>query len=227
MSITGYQPRPRHLCSMAAMTLAALAAVSQQSSAAAGTGPATTDALIRPQAPGQTDTGDLDAVRLIVSQRIAEHEEHLEHEGHLRHESHLAWEKREAQEQAYVLKHVRRHIIPVVTAASVQQPSAPAADPVAASGSPRQYALSLVGSAQFSCLDPLWERESGWNAYADNPSSGAYGIPQSLPGDKMASAGADWQTDPDTQVRWGISYIDSTYGSPCGAWQHEEDDGWY
>lgn len=94
-------------------------------------------------------------------------------------------------------------------------------------GSVQGYAESLVGPAQFSCLLPLWNAESGWNPYAENPSSGAYGIPQALPGSKMASAGADWQTDPDTQVRWGIAYIDGTYGSPCGAWAHEQAAGWY
>jgi hypothetical protein len=84
-----------------------------------------------------------------------------------------------------------------------------------------------VGAAQFACLDPLWERESGWNVYADNPGSGAYGIPQALPGSKMASAGPDWQSDYKTQVDWGISYIDGRYGSPCGAWAQEEAQGWY
>jgi hypothetical protein len=98
---------------------------------------------------------------------------------------------------------------------------------VTVSGSPEGYAESLVGPAQFACLKPLWDAESGWNAYAENPSSGAYGIPQALPGSKMSSAGADWATDPDTQVRWGIGYIDSTYGSPCAAWGHEQADGWY
>jgi len=98
---------------------------------------------------------------------------------------------------------------------------------VAVSGSPRAYAESLVGASQFACLDPLWSRESGWNTYAQNPSSGAYGIPQALPGSKMASAGPDWATNPDTQVRWGIGYVDATYGSPCGAWAHEQADGWY
>lgn len=95
-------------------------------------------------------------------------------------------------------------------------------------GSPQAYAESLVGAAQFACLDELWNRESGWNTYASNPSSGAYGIPQALPGDKMAVAGADWQTDADTQVRWGVlDYIDPVYGSPCGAWAHEQAQGWY
>ena len=82
-------------------------------------------------------------------------------------------------------------------------------------------------ASQFSCLVSLWDQESGWNIYATNSTSGAYGIPQALPADKMASAGADWLTDPVTQIRWGLGYIRSTYGTPCGAWAHEEADDWY
>lgn len=81
-------------------------------------------------------------------------------------------------------------------------------------------------SSQFSCLQPLWQRESGWNVYASNP-DGAYGIPQAMPGSKMASAGPDWQTDAATQIRWGLNYIQATYGSPCAAWAHSEATGWY
>jgi hypothetical protein len=81
-------------------------------------------------------------------------------------------------------------------------------------------------STQWGCLLDLWNQESGWLWDAEN-ASGAYGIPQALPGDKMASAGADWQTDPTTQIRWGLGYIQSVYGTPCGAWDHEEADGWY
>src|SRR5215469_5891842 len=100
------------------------------------------------------------------------------------------------------------------------------------SGSPQQIAeqmLSQFGwsSSQFSCLQPLWAQESGWNIYASNPSSGAYGIPQALPGSKMASAGPDWQSNAATQIRWGLQYIQGNYGSPCGAWSHEQADGWY
>jgi hypothetical protein len=62
---------------------------------------------------------------------------------------------------------------------------------------------------------------------AYNAGTGAYGIPQAMPGDKMASAGSDWQTDAATQIRWGLEYIKDTYGSPCGAWDHEEATGWY
>jgi hypothetical protein len=96
----------------------------------------------------------------------------------------------------------------------------------------REYARGAIGAYgwgqdQFQCLVSLWNRESGWRADALNPSSGAYGIPQSLPGDKMASAGADWRTNAATQVNWGLSYISGRYGSPCGAWDHSQATGWY
>jgi hypothetical protein len=83
------------------------------------------------------------------------------------------------------------------------------------------------GSDQFDCLVSLWNRESHWNAFAQNTSSGAYGIPQALPGSKMASAGDDWQTNPVTQITWGLGYISGRYGSPCGAWAHSQALGWY
>lgn len=107
-----------------------------------------------------------------------------------------------------------------------------AASQTAASGTPQQIAMAMLPSfgwsaGEFSCLNSLWQRESGWNPYAANPSSGAYGIPQALPGSKMASAGADWQTSAATQIRWGLGYIRATYGSPCGAWGHESSYGWY
>jgi hypothetical protein len=82
-------------------------------------------------------------------------------------------------------------------------------------------------SSEFGCLVSLWNVESGWDVYASNPSSGAYGIPQALPGSKMASSGPDWQSDAATQIRWGLGYIKSTYGSPCVAEAHEQATGWY
>ena len=78
----------------------------------------------------------------------------------------------------------------------------------------------------FGCLLNLWNRESGWRYDAEN-ASGAYGIPQALPGSKMASAGADWQTNPATQIKWGLGYIKQIYGNPCGAWSFEEANGYY
>ena len=99
-------------------------------------------------------------------------------------------------------------------------------------GSIKEFAYSLVnknnwGRDQYSCLVALWERESNWRWDAMNKSSGAYGIPQSLPGRKMAEMGADWATNPETQVRWGISYIKSRYGAPCGAMTHSNKFNWY
>ena len=97
---------------------------------------------------------------------------------------------------------------------------------------PRDIAKALLpqfgfSSDQFSCLDSLWTKESGWNVSADNPSSSAYGIPQALPGSKMASAGADWATNPATQIEWGLGYIRDSYGSPCAAWGHAQAYNWY
>ena len=87
-----------------------------------------------------------------------------------------------------------------------------------------EYGLS---SAEFGCLDSIWSQESGWNIHADNPSSSAYGIPQALPGSKMSSAGPDWANNAETQIRWGLEYIQGTYGSPCGAWSFKSGHGWY
>ncbi len=115
--------------------------------------------------------------------------------------------------------------------AAAQQAATETAVAQVPSGTPQRIAeLMLVQfgwSGQFSCLSALWGQESGWNVYAENPSSGAYGIPQALPGSKMAAAGANWQTDAATQISWGLGYIRASYGSPCAAWGHEEAAGWY
>lgn len=93
----------------------------------------------------------------------------------------------------------------------------------------RVYILNTYGwgDDQWFALEQLWIRESGWNHLAVNPSSGATGIPQSLPGEKMASAGADWRTNPQTQIRWGAGYIKGRYGDPLGAWAHFKAKNWY
>jgi len=83
------------------------------------------------------------------------------------------------------------------------------------------------GADEFSCLNSLWEKESGWDYQAYNQDGGATGIPQALPGDKMASFGSDWQTNATTQIRWGLDYISSVYGSPCAAWGHSQSMNWY
>lgn len=99
-------------------------------------------------------------------------------------------------------------------------------------GSIKDFAYNLVlknnwGRDQYSCLVALWERESNWRWNALNKNSGAYGIPQALPGRKMAEMGADWITNPETQVRWGVNYIKNRYGAPCGAMAHSNKFNWY
>jgi hypothetical protein len=100
-------------------------------------------------------------------------------------------------------------------------------------GTAEQIGYNMVPSfgfnqtTQWSCLEQLWMRESDWLWDAENLDSGAYGIPQALPGYKMASAGADWRTDPTTQIKWGLEYISATYGTPCGAWNEELTAGGY
>ncbi|MEV3922840.1 lytic transglycosylase domain-containing protein [Actinomadura coerulea] len=108
----------------------------------------------------------------------------------------------------------------------------PTGDPVPA-GEAQAIARRLMpsygfsGSGQFGCLVNLWNKESHWNVHAANPSSGAYGIPQALPGSKMGSAGSDWQNNATTQIKWGLGYIKNRYSTPCGAWSHSESVGWY
>jgi hypothetical protein len=98
-------------------------------------------------------------------------------------------------------------------------------------GTAQTFAAKAVAArgwapSEFSCLVKLWNKESGWNTHAANP-SGAYGIPQALPGSKMATAGGDWQNSAQTQITWGLGYIAGSYGSPCGAWAHSQAVNWY
>ncbi|ROS48520.1 hypothetical protein EDF50_3019 [Frigoribacterium sp. PhB24] len=106
-----------------------------------------------------------------------------------------------------------------------------ATPPVGAVNDPagaKAYAATKVGSgAEYTCLVQLWNKESGWRTNATNPSGGAYGIPQALPGNKMASSGLDWQTNYRTQVNWGIGYIQGRYGTMCAAWAHSVANNWY
>jgi hypothetical protein len=95
---------------------------------------------------------------------------------------------------------------------------------IAASMAASQYGW---GADEFGCLDALWTRESGWDPHAQNPSSGAYGIPQALPGSKMGAYGSDWADNPTTQIRWGLAYISGSHGTPCGAWSEFRSQGWY
>lgn len=123
--------------------------------------------------------------------------------------------------------------VPVVAASEKKTrnftaPSAAVPDP----GSAQAYAYDAVagrgwGEEQYNCLVSLWKKESGWRVNAQNGSSGAYGIPQALPGSKMASAGQDWATSAATQIEWGLGYVSGRYGTPCGAWAKSQASGWY
>ncbi len=98
---------------------------------------------------------------------------------------------------------------------------------------PREIARQIMlnkygwGDGQFACYDAIIMRESKWNPFAKNPYSSAYGIPQALPGSKMAGFGADWRTNPVTQIRWGLDYVEQRYGTPCAAWGFKRAHGWY
>ncbi|MFJ6679266.1 phage tail tip lysozyme [Microbacterium sp. NPDC091382] len=99
-------------------------------------------------------------------------------------------------------------------------------------GSAQAIAYDMVtargwGDSEFACLVALWKKESGWRVNAYNASSGAYGIAQATPGRKMASVGSDWETNPATQITWGLGYIQGRYGTPCGAWGKSQRSGWY
>jgi len=107
-------------------------------------------------------------------------------------------------------------------AARARRSAAPAPAP-----SPRQLAEGMIPAGQFHCFDEVITHESGWDVTSVNPGSGAYGLGQALPGDKMASAGADWRSSASVQIRWVLGYMDSSYGSPCGAWDFWQSHSWY
>jgi uncharacterized protein YabE (DUF348 family) len=131
-------------------------------------------------------------------------------------------------ERTVVSREVTREPVDEVVVVGTMEVSQAAVDPGSAKAIGRALAAERGwGSGQFACLDRLWTKESNWRWNAENPSSGAYGIPQSLPGSKMASVGADWRTNPATQIRWGLGYIAGRYGTPCGAWSHSVAVGWY
>jgi hypothetical protein len=99
-------------------------------------------------------------------------------------------------------------------------------------GSNRSIGRSMAAShgwtgVQWDCLNNLWQKESGWSTRSSNSSGSAWGIPQALPGSKMKSAGTDWRTNPATQIKWGIGYIDNRYGTACKAWGHWQSHNWY
>ncbi|KUO22497.1 aggregation-promoting factor C-terminal-like domain-containing protein [Streptomyces dysideae] len=100
----------------------------------------------------------------------------------------------------------------------------------AATGASQAQAIAkkmIADSAQYNCFANIVDHESDWNVNATNASSGAYGLVQALPGNKMASAGSDWKTSAATQIKWGLDYMNDRYGSACGAWNFWQSNGWY
>ena len=211
---------------VAGTTAVATIAVASGVAAAAPDAPASKAAPSRPAAAAAVSASD--ATRQVARMKIhlAVLEKHrLATEAA---EARRAAARREARRRA-----AARRAAELAAARKAQQQTGNSASaPAAPTGSPQQIAAAMLGSfgwssGEFGCLQSLWNAESGWNPSASNPISGAYGIPQALPGSKMASAGPDWQTNPATQIKWGLGYIKQVYGSPCAAWSHEQSTGWY
>ncbi|EFG09006.1 Secreted protein [Streptomyces clavuligerus] len=129
-------------------------------------------------------------------------------------------EKREREERKKAEERASRDAARSGTASFAQQSSYTVAQV-------QSIARQIIPSGQFQCFSNIVQRESTWNYKAQNPSSGAYGLVQALPGTKMASAGADWRTNPATQIKWGLNYMNERYGSPCGAWSFWQANRWY
>jgi hypothetical protein len=234
------KPPPRHrkprqrrgpskiTVAVAGTTAVASIAVASGVAAAAPEAPASKAAPSRQAAATAASVSDATRQVARVKIHLAVQEQHR-----LAAEARRAAARREARRRA-----AARRAAELAAARQAQQSAAQqsagntASAPATPSGSPQQIAAAMLGSfgwssSEFGCLQSLWNAESGWNPSASNPISGAYGIPQALPGSKMASAGADWQTNPATQIKWGLGYIKQVYGSPCAAWSHEQSAGWY
>ena len=169
--------------------------------------------------PGVTDDAALETQRILA--QVADLRDRLEAaQAHKAAEEAAAAAQKAAEEAAAKAQAEAEAAAAALAAANT---------PEGAQATARQMASATYGwgSDQFSCLVSLWSKESGWNYQAYNDSSGATGIPQALPGGKMASAGSDWQTSAATQIAWGLGYISSVYGTPCSAWGHSQSTNWY
>ncbi|WP_299033203.1 hypothetical protein [uncultured Pseudokineococcus sp.] len=220
----------------AGVVAAATGAVTASSPAVSAGG--STTALVRAAEPVPVDAADLpsDTTADLRSERARASAHHEQVRAERAAEAARLVAEREAAERAAAEEAQRRADEEAAARAAEEAQAERAAEAEAVSRSaqrdPRSVAAAMVAdrgwsSEQMSCLDSLWTKESGWQWDADNPTSSAYGIPQSLPGDKMASAGADWETNPATQIRWGLGYIEDVYGTPCGAWSHSQANDWY
>jgi hypothetical protein len=206
-------------------TVATAAALTLPSASAATTA-GTADAHLLSVTKSQQVTSAAHADTLSAAQRIVGFERVRFSLGERQHQHDLAVAKAKAAKAAAAKAAQAR------AARAARAKAARAAAARLTSGTPQQIARAMLAGygwsdSQFSYLDQLWAHESGWNPHAENSGSGAYGIPQALPGSQMASVGSDWRTNPATQIKWGLNYIQSRYGSPAGAWAHEQASNWY
>ncbi|MGW7260068.1 aggregation-promoting factor C-terminal-like domain-containing protein [Streptomyces sp. NPDC054834] len=144
--------------------------------------------------------------------------------------AHSAIQKKAAAEKAAQAAKERAKAKEAASRDDVRTESASGSFPVQSSYTVAQVqamARQIVGAGQFQCFSNIVDHESTWNYKAVNPSSGAYGLVQALPGSKMSSVGADWQTNPATQIKWGLQYMNERYGSPCDAWSYWQANGNY
>ncbi|MGN6406731.1 MAG: phospholipase, partial [Curtobacterium sp.] len=140
-----------------------------------------------------------------------------------------AQDKRDADAKAAAAAAAKRAAAERAAAAEAARKQAAANTVEGAKATASSLASSKYGwgSDQFQCLDNLWTKESGWNYQAVNANGGATGIPQALPGSKMATIAADWRTNATTQITWGLQYISDAYGTPCAAWSHSQASNFY
>ncbi|WP_326598782.1 transglycosylase SLT domain-containing protein [Streptomyces sp. NBC_01803] len=182
----------------------------------AGTNAQLHTASLTQQAESQANAADAEARRAAQeAARIQAAEDAAERK---------AEAEREAQEQAE--REAAEAELEARTAAAPAETSFPVQSSYT-KADVQAMARQIVAADQFQCFSNIVDHESGWDHTATNPSSGAYGLMQALPGSKMSSAGDDWQTNPATQIRWGVNYMNDRYGSPCGAWDFWTANGWY
>ncbi|MDF2562846.1 MAG: phospholipase [Microbacterium sp.] len=174
-----------------------------------------------------SDVTPLLLVDILVDDVESETAEVVADTAELREALTAAQKKRAAEEAADAAAKAAAEHAAAERAAAAALASANTVEGAKASAQQQMSSRYGWGGDQFSCLDSLWTKESGWNYQAYNADGGATGIPQALPGSKMASAGADWQTSAATQIAWGLEYISAAYGTPCSAWSHSQAMNWY
>ncbi|MEV5265240.1 transglycosylase SLT domain-containing protein [Streptomyces werraensis] len=206
----------------------AIATLALTAVAAPDTGPHEANTLPATAAPApaverELAAGHTEARTLIAHQATSQETAHRRAEAERKAREKAEAAAKAARERAQAAARAARERTTPERTTRAAERSTPAATVAGA----RSYAKARMSAGQYQCLKALVDHESGWNPQATNPSSGAYGLFQALPASKMNSAGSDWRTNPLTQMRWGLSYIESRYGTPCGAWNFWQKNRWY